>query len=71
MAIIKKNELKQLKAEGIDKKLLELKKELVKINIQISLGTLPENPGRVREIKKTIAKLTALKNNIGGVKKVE
>ncbi len=71
MAIIKKNEMKQLKAESLGKKLLDLRKELVKINIQISLGTLPENPGRVREIKKTIARLIALKNNTGGIKKVE
>jgi large subunit ribosomal protein L29 len=71
MAIIRKQELKQMKIAEVKKKLLELKKELVKINIQIALGTLPENPGRVKEIKKTIAKLTAIKLHSGGETKVE
>jgi large subunit ribosomal protein L29 len=71
MAIIKKQELKQMKITEVKKKLLELKKELVKINIQIALGTLPENPGRVKEIKKTIARLTAIKLHNGGETKVE
>ncbi len=71
MAIIKKNELKQMKKKDLEKRLVDLKKELVKINIQIAMGTLPENPGRVGEIKRTIAKLTALTNNMEAVEKVE
>lgn len=62
MAIIKKNDFKQMDEESLKKKLDDLKKEMVKINAQISTGTPPENPGRVREMKKTIARiLTKLK----------
>ena len=62
MAIIKKNDFKQMDEESLKKKLNDLKKEMIKINAQISTGTPPENPGRVREIKKTIARiLTKLK----------
>jgi len=57
MAIIKKNELKNMNEKQISDKIEDLKKELIKINAQISTGTSPENPGNVREIKKTIARL--------------
>ena len=63
MAIIKRNELKQMNAKAVDDKLLELRKELVKVNAQIAMGTMPENPGRVKEIKRTIAKLITLKKS--------
>ena len=71
MAIIKKNELKLMKKKDLEKRLVDLKKELLKINIQIAMGTLPENPGRVGEIKRTIAKLLALTNHMEAVEKVE
>lgn len=57
MAIIKKNELAQMKGESIILKINELRRELIKINAQRSSKTLPENPGRVKEVKRTIAKL--------------
>ena len=57
MAIIKKNELKKLDKQSIENKLIDLKKELMKLNTQVSTGTLPENPGRIKEIKRTIAKM--------------
>ena len=57
MAIIRKNELKQMKREDIESKIKELRKEMIKINAQRSSKTLPENPGRVKEIRRTIARL--------------
>ena len=43
----------------------ELKLELVKEKGQIAIGGSPSNPGRVKEIKKTIAKiLTELKRRV-------
>jgi large subunit ribosomal protein L29 len=62
MAIIKRNELKQMGKENLKNKLVELRKELIKVNAQISTGTPPENPGRVREIKKTIARILTILN---------
>ena len=44
------------------KRLNELRLELAKEKGQIAIGGSPSNPGRVREIKKTIARvLTELK----------
>lgn len=61
MAILAKNDFKQMNETQLNEKLSDLKKELMKINTQISTGTTPENPGRVKEVKKTIARIiTAL-----------
>jgi len=63
MAIIRKNELTQMDEKTMDGKLRELKMELVKINAQRSMGTMPENPGKIKEIKKTIARIETLKTS--------
>jgi len=40
----------------------ELKKELMKLNSQIAIGTVPKSPGKVKEIKRTIAKILSINN---------
>lgn len=60
MALIKKSEFKQMNSKQLEEKLFDLKKELMKINAQVSIGSTPENPGKVKEIKKTIAKINTL-----------
>lgn len=62
MAIIRKNELKQMKEPQLMEKLAELNKELTKAKAQIATHTTPENPGRIKEIKKTIARIYTLLN---------
>ena len=57
MAIIKKNEFEQMNEKTLNEKLIEMKKELMKYNSQRSSGTPPENPGRVSEVKRTIARI--------------
>lgn len=64
MAILSKQELKGMRAEEMNTKVRELRKELVKHNAQISTGTPPKSPGLVREIKKTIARLQTRINNM-------
>jgi len=61
MAIIKLSEIKQMDEKTLTSKLNEFRNELIAINAQVAMGTLPENPGRIREIKKTIAKLLTVK----------
>lgn len=62
MAIIKKSEFKQMTEPQIKERLNELKKELMKYNAQISTGKVTESPGKVRLIKKTIARLNTFLN---------
>jgi large subunit ribosomal protein L29 len=62
LAIIKKRQIKEMSHADLNNRMNELKLELVKETGQIAIGGSPSNPGRVREIKKTIAKiLTELK----------
>lgn len=66
MAIIKKKQLRELSVEEIKKRLVELRLELSKDRAQIAVGGTPANPGRTREVCKTIARLlTELKKRQG------
>lgn len=61
MAIIHIKELRKMKDDELDKKIAELKKEFMRMQTQISQGTAPEKPGRVKQIKKTIARILTIK----------
>lgn len=60
---MKAKELKIMNELELDSKSAELKKELMKINSQIAIGTLPKSPGKIGEIKRTIARILTIKNN--------
>ena len=64
MAIIRKTELKQLSESVISEKVIELNKELMKLNAQRVVGTAVENPGRIKELRRSIAKLLTAKNQL-------
>ena len=57
MAILKKKQLKEMNDADIVSRLGELRLELAKDRGQIAIGGSPSNPGRVREVRKTIAKI--------------
>ena len=63
---MKAKELRLMSELDLESKSTELKKELMKINTQVATRTIPKNSTKVREIKKTIAKILTLKqkNNI-------
>ena len=54
---MKAKELRLMNESDLHGKVAELKKELMKMNSQIAAGTIPKNPSKVREMKKTIAKI--------------
>ena len=57
--------------EDLQVKLEELKKELIKINTQISTGTTPKSPGQVKQIKKNIARILTILNEEKSDKKTK
>ena len=61
MAILRAQEIRKMKPEEVEKKYNELKKELMKVRMQIGQGTVPEKPGRVKVIKRTIARILTIK----------
>ncbi|MFH1316092.1 MAG: 50S ribosomal protein L29 [Candidatus Woesearchaeota archaeon] len=67
MAKLKSKEIKDMGEGELDSKIIEFKKELIKLNAQIATGTIPKSPGEVKNLKKNIARLLT-KKNIGGRK---
>lgn len=53
----KSKAIRQMGNEQAIEKLAGLRKELLKANSQIAVGTVPESPGRVKQIKKEIARI--------------
>lgn len=59
--------MKVKEIRGMDKgtaaeKMAELKKELVKMNAQVAIGTAIKNPGQIRKIKKTLARIITIEH---------
>lgn len=68
MAILKLKKLREMSDEELKKKLDELRLELLNVRGKIRAHMAPDNPGRVREIRKTIARiLTVLRER--GIKR--
>jgi len=62
---MKIKELTALPESELKSKLQEISTELMKENAQIAIGTTPKNPGRIRELKKTRAKILMILGDSG------
>lgn len=54
---MKVKEIHSMKPEELKSKIEELKKELMKLNAQVAVGTTPKSPKQLKLIKKTIARI--------------
>jgi large subunit ribosomal protein L29 len=57
MPILRKREISQLLPEERRKKLTELRTELAKMRTTVESGGRMENPARIKQLRKTIARL--------------
>ena len=55
--------------ESLRNTLNELNKELFKLNAKRAIGTALESPGRIKQIKKTIARIYTIQNKTKEVNK--
>jgi large subunit ribosomal protein L29 len=55
-------ELRSLSSEELKNRLGEFKKELLKLQVQVASGGTPENPGKVGQVKKNVARVLTLLN---------
>ncbi|HDN83406.1 MAG TPA: 50S ribosomal protein L29 [Candidatus Altiarchaeales archaeon] len=62
MVILRKSQLHEMSDEELDKTLNDLKDELMKIKGILASGGIPEDVGKIREIKRTIARILTIKN---------
>lgn len=64
MAIHKVDEIRRMSREQRGERLRELKGELIRERAIAAAGGAPENPGRLREIKRTIARIKTVQNEL-------
>lgn len=57
---MKPKEIRKLSGKEIEKKVLELKEELSKLHGQAATSTPPKNPGRIKQIKRTLARIKTI-----------
>lgn len=69
MAILKSKEISEMKQEDLLKKLSELKLEYSREKAIVEVGGTSSNPGRIKEIRRTIAKINTQLNKIKKEKK--
>ena len=65
MAILRANEIRKMSPEEIKKRLNELKLELMKLKGNVKMHRPVQNTGRIKEIKRTIARLLTILNEKG------
>jgi large subunit ribosomal protein L29 len=61
MAILRKKDLRKMDERELDKNLGELRMELSKEKANIHIGASVTSPGRLKEIRRTIARIKTIK----------
>ncbi len=62
MPILRLKEIRNMSAEDRDKKISELRAELARLKTMVKAGGAVENPARIRELRKAIAKILTVEN---------
>ena len=62
MPILRVREIRGMSAEDRDKKISELRAELARLRTMVRAGGAVENPARIRELRKAIAKILTVEN---------
>jgi len=65
MSILKYKEIEKMKKEELINKIKELKMELAKERSNAAVGGTVKNPGKLREIRRTIARIKTYLNQNG------
>jgi large subunit ribosomal protein L29 len=72
MPILRLKDITSMSSEERTKKLSEMRTELARLKTMIRAGGAVENPARIRELRKTIAKILTIENeNKLGIRKTE
>ena len=66
MTIIRVKEIRQMSSEERKKRLSEFKAELVRLKTMIKAGGSIENPMRIKELRRTIARIKTIEREVAG-----
>ena len=67
MAILRTSEIRAMAAEERADELETLKSELVRERALTSAGGAPDNPGRIGEIRRTIARIKTIQHELNEI----
>lgn len=67
MAILRTSEIRTMTVEERADELENLKNELVRERALTSAGGAPENPGRIGEIRRTIARIKTIQHELNDI----
>ena len=56
------SDIRALSDEALRSKVAEFRKELMKLNAQVAIGTVPKSPGTIRKVKRSIARVLTILN---------
>lgn len=62
MPILRNKDIRAMSSEDRKKKLTELRTELLRLKTLVKAGGAIENPSRVQELRKTIARILTIEN---------
>lgn len=62
MPILRMREIREMSSSERVKRLIELRTELSKLRATVKTGGAVENPARIREIRRTIARILTVEN---------
>ncbi|PKP53515.1 MAG: 50S ribosomal protein L29 [Candidatus Altiarchaeales archaeon HGW-Altiarchaeales-3] len=61
MSILNANQIREMDGDELNERLVELRGDLMKIRGTIASGGSPEDVGKTREIRRTIARMLTIK----------
>ena len=64
MAALKVKQLREMKPEDLNKKLSELKLELLKEQGNVKMGRATKNSGKIKELRRAIARTLTVKREV-------
>ena len=62
MPIVRMKDIRIMSSEDRKKKIVELRTELVRLKTMVKAGGSLDNPSRIRELRKTIARVLTVEN---------
>ena len=65
MPIIRLKDIREMSSEERKKRVMELRTELLRLKTMVKAGGAVDNPARVRELRKAIARLLTVENEEG------
>lgn len=66
MVVMRMDDIRDLSFEEMDEKIIELKGQLLRERSMVAAGGVPENPGNIGEVKRTIARIMTVKKEKEG-----